>query len=223
MLKTKLAFNYNCITLFDEVREIYEKLEAIEEVRPLLVVVADADHLEIACNFFEATIAFMQPGYPMALGLCDYASQLILLSLKAHREEDPMMVIIHEFVHYVVFILYGHNYPFAKNDERNKAAFMKAYEACELESQLEANSDLELLKHFSFADETKTQTQLEEFKRVEAITLPATIPIDFRNRLPLKIRYEECLAPLFAFYKQITLLDVVKKSQEIEAKWEDEV
>lgn len=34
-------------------KQRYEKLEALETVRPLLVVAADCERLEVACDFFQ--------------------------------------------------------------------------------------------------------------------------------------------------------------------------
>lgn len=113
----------------------------------------------------------MQPGRPFARGLCSFGSQLILLSLKS----GPMSTIVHEFFHYLLYILYDNeSYPYTKNDMNSKAAFSKAYEKCEIEN----NRDLRHLNFIDFQDGIKSRSQIEWFEKIELIIYPATIPID---------------------------------------------
>lgn len=52
--------------------------------------------------------------------------------------------------------------------------------------------------------DTRSPEQLKAQGKVEAITL------------------EECLETLYGFYKKYTPPDIIKKSQEVEAEWEDQ-
>lgn len=77
-----------------------------------------------------------------------------------------------------MYFLYGHLYPFASNDQSTKAACIKTYEECETASKLEANDDLGELKIFSFVDETKTQQQRGEYRKIEAKIISVSSPMD---------------------------------------------
>lgn len=217
MLKTRLASNYFEMKVFHELRQRYEKLETMDQVRPMLVIIAASEGLEIACDFFEYTVMYMQPKFGLGDGLCYFKINLILLACKGETS-STLSTPVHEFLHYLMNVIYDNeSMPCTKNDSDRKAEYSKAFKACEAESRINANSNLKELKIFR---KFSIDSELERKKRAEAICLPATLPIDYSDRATTMKRYAQCLAPMITFYNQYTLPDIIKKAKEIEAEWE---
>lgn len=214
MLKTKMASKNKSMENFQELRESYEHLEAIEEIRPILVIAADSELLQIVCG--NGSTDSMLPGMSFSCGSCDYDNHTVFATVHIFPNEG-MGILIHEFIHYIMVVIYENKYlPFTRHDSQRKEEYLKAYDSCEIESRSDANRDLKHLSIFSFKDEKKTPERIEAYKRLDVITLPPTIPIIYTGET--EMRYRQCLAPLFEFYKKYTLPDIIKKSQEIEAK-----
>lgn len=216
MRKTKLASNRYYMRFFKELRGTYEELEAMKEVRPILVIIAHSEELEIVCEFFQRYVGYTLPGMPFSVAVCDFNTHIILVCCnRGHNHVLALMV--HEFIHYVMFVLYcNRSLPFVLEDTERKAEFETAYEACEVASKSSANSDLEKFEIFSLKEKFENEI------RAEAITLPATNPIEYKDDDTVVERYQVSLAPLYDFYKKYTLPDIIRKSQQIEAELEND-
>lgn len=213
LLKTKLACDKRYMTFFHIIRQSYDELEAMEAVRPILVIIADSEPLEIVCDFIELHVGFMHPGAPFVTGLCDFREQIILLSSGFEKE-----VAVHEFIHYIMQVLYkNRSLPFSSTDTYREEAYSKAYVGCEALYSLEICSEFKHSQLFG-KNENYPPEEIEYIRKTEAITFPAMIPLQFRAETVMK--YEQDLMLLFDFYKKFTLPEIVRRSQEIEARWE---
>lgn len=62
---------------------------------------------------------------------------------------------VHEHIriHYLMSVLYGTlSLPYARSDIDRREVYLKAYKACEKESKLDTNQDLQYLVAFKFED-----------------------------------------------------------------------
>lgn len=217
MLKTKLANNLRYMEFFHTLKERYEELELMPKIRPILVIIAASDQLKIVCDFHNWNSGYTLPGMPFVNGLCDYNTHTILL-IANWIHSAALASMVHEFIHYVMFVLYiNQGLPYSSDDLERKAAYSKVYETCANESKLIVNSDLRQLEIFKYEDESKSNENLEDIKKAEIIILPACVPTEYREETVM--RYEQCLTPLFDFYKKYTFPDIVDKANQIEAEW----
>lgn len=103
MIKTKLSSSRYYLRNFQKIKARYEALEAMEEVRPILEIIADSEKLEIVCDFLNYSIGYTLPQMPFVEGLCCYNLQLILISSLSIGSQ-ALSIIVHEFIHYLMYV-----------------------------------------------------------------------------------------------------------------------
>lgn len=220
MEKTKLSSKRYHMNRFQEMKWRYMSLEVMDEIYPMLVVIADSK-LKIVCSFFEASVGHILPGIPCVQGYCSFDFEMVLVKGNYMRV-DAMKLIVHEFTHYVLWHLYDNKaYPFKQDDVEGREAYLKAYEACKEASKKVDRSEL-VGTLAIFDDDYKYEQEPldEERKHTEAITLPPSFPIN-KTRKEL-MRYKKFLKPLFDFYYRFPFQDIIEKAIEVGTKWKNE-
>ena len=127
MLNSWLHFNSDKKN-FQEIQKFYEKLDNIQEIKPLLQVVANAENIYIVFDFKSSSTCGLDPTSfdENIRGLTKIKSGDILVAAKREKEADILGVLAHELAHYAMQLIYENGAkPYFTNDQEQREKFKK--------------------------------------------------------------------------------------------------
>lgn len=194
---------------FEDLCQRFAVVEAMPENKKILEMVADCPRLQIYFDAYQCFVAFMQPRLSMTLGTCDYENGRIFLCCGWGEEKDHM-VIIHEFLHYCIFMLYDNEaFPYRVSNLEMEKVFLDVYKTSE--NVYRANPSAYGALKDVFECKGKDGDSLESIlaeKLTELPVMPGTLIVRFRKDPETLQVYKENFQVLFNFYNTVTLKDI---------------
>lgn len=179
------------------------------ENRKILEIVADCPRVQFCYDRYDPFVCHMRPDLPLTTGICDGDSNIIYFC-RGWEQEDAA-VIIHEFIHYCMLLVYNNNAePYSSHDLNRKAYFCNLFYFCReiFNSNPTAYEELGLL--FKLEDYENEQSEIIlKTKLSELIVVPGDLTVSLKNDQKALKLYRERFQALFEFYENVVFRDIL--------------
>lgn len=216
LTKSKLAHHH---TLESDRRKfnpiiarVFEELNTIKWIEPVLKVAAFSDELKIIFDFNSDTIENVDPTANKFVHGAAYPEEVFIGAVKLLNDDDrheALGHLAHELTHFAIELLYRNNAkPYTKlSDDKNK--FENVLKACERNKGNE--------KYISVVFSRATPVHLRHTELI--VRVPHLLALYKENQEKLN-KAKEIFSELFLFYETKTLIDLEREYPLMEARKE---
>lgn len=207
--KSRLGMN-NDKKHFEKVKHYFEELDKIEEIRPILKIIANEKVFSIIFDFNESNIGNLDPvGCPMndeyaVRGRTYKERKKILIAVKQRDEKELLGILAQELTHFALLKVYGNEcLPYRANDTDREIKFSTIVEICRLLKEKE-----EIINAVYGYEDSAT-----------GVELIARVPQLFAQNSGGKLsENRRTFAQLFDFYTEFVMKDIENEALLIEPK-----
>lgn len=188
---------------FKKIIDLYEALNDIPEIRPVLRLVAKSEDTDIFFDFNEKGVFNLDPTVDNKAFGVTYNSGHILIGA-GRRKNEVLATIAHELTHWAVQLTYKNKcQPFnIINDETRREMFeglVKQYRTCR-----------KTLKNYSEIAEIYDKYTPDQWNKEMIVLVPQTLAF-YKNNIRKLENYKRDLKDLFNYFEEHVLRDVEKE------------
>lgn len=169
--------------------------------RKIMEIIADCSEVKIYFDLYQDYLNYMQPTLPKVYGASDPANNKIYVCCcRGQGKHFDLALIIHEFLHYCLHLVYGNSgLPYKIDDACQETEFLKIFDICKAIYNLNQSVFIE----FQFFDMLADDSMSASAALSELIVMPVSLEVELKKTKSVLKLYKENFYELYEFFEDV--------------------